>query len=717
MKNKLLLIFIIMLIQLSLNGFAQPSRNGSLKGKVVDIKSGEPLPGVNIIVMKTLLGASSDLQGNYYVSQIPVGTYQVRASMMGYKEQLVSVSISSAGEITQNFYLTETVIESPTVIITASKKAQSFQEVPNSVSLITMKDIQRRNRTYLNQVLEYTPGVYMMEGDVNIRGSSGFSLGAGSRVLLLVDGIPMMPGDSGDIKWDIVPLSQIERVEIVKGAGSALYGSHALGGVINIITKDPSSQPATSVNISGGIYDRPYYSDWEWTDNIRYLNQFDITHSRKFSKVGLLIASGTKESNGYQQNGEYHKYHVIGKINYQLDPQSTFTFQTNFTNLNYGEIFLWRNQNDIYQMPIPSIGDWLHSRQYSANAVFRQLINSKIAFKMRSSYFFNDWKHHYHDNDDYSKAQKLGFEVQADYLPNRTNTFTIGIEEIYDYTRSALFGHHYGYTIASYLQDELNIINKVIVTLGGRFDYHFVDAGVTDNQFNPKLGVNFKPSLLTTLRASLGRGFRSPTIAEMFTETFTAGFKVIKNPNLKAESAWSYEVGLNQILGEGCVFDLALFHNDYTNFIEPEPDIYQTVQFINVAKARIRGLEFAGQVCIYRRYLSSSFGYTYLDPVDLNTKETLAYRPRHLFTSGLTFLYSIFEAGVDYRYISRLEKVKVYPKDERVAQQVWDSRLSAKVAGATISFNINNLFQYNYLQIERNIAPMRHYVLSINYDF
>ncbi len=713
-KQEILLVTLILIPVLI---WAQIANNGSLKGRVIDSKTGDPLPGANIIFLKTLLGASTDLDGNYFLSRIPVGTYKIKTTMMGYKEKTELVTIEQGKELFINFQLDETVIESPALIVTASKKAQSFQDVPNSVSLITIKDIKRRNRTYLNEVLEYTPGVYLMKGDVNIRGSSGFSLGAGSRVLLLVDGIPMMPGDSGDIKWDIVPLSQIERVEIVKGAGSALYGSHAIGGVINIITKEPSSKPHTNVQISGGIYDDPYFSDWKWTDNVRYLHQIDITHSQGWKKFGLLISGGRKESNGYQQNGDYEKYHLVGKINYKINSQSAFTFQTNFTNLEYGEIFLWRNQNDVYQMPIPSIGDETHSRQYSANAVYRQLVNPKFTYKVRTSYFFNDWKHHYHDNLDYSKAQKLGLELQADYLPNKTHTVTFGVEGIYDYTRSAMFGHHDGYTLAGYIQDELSLIDKVTLTVGSRFDYHHVDTGITNNQFNPKLGLNLKPSILTTFRASIGRGFRTPTMAEMFTETFTSGFKVIKNPNLKAESAWSYEIGVNQILSEHLIFDLALFHNDYKNFIEPQPDIYQTVQFINVSNARIRGLELTGKASFWKRRMSLNFGYTYMDPIDLDTKETLAYRPRHLLTSGITLSYSIFETGLDYRYISKLENVKVYPKDDRVAQKVWDARFSVNISGYSLAFNINNLFQYNYLQIERNIAPMRHYVFTVSHEF
>lgn len=690
------------------------NNNGSLSGKITDIKTGLPLPGVNVVVVQTLLGASSDLDGNFVVKKLPAGNYQVKATMMGYQAQTIQVNIRPGEQATINFQLQETVIETPTLVVTASKKAQSFQDVPNSVSLISLKEIERRNKTYLDEVLEYTPGVYMMRGDVNIRGSSGFSLGAGSRVLLLVDGIPMMPGDSGDIKWDIVPMSQIERVEIVKGAGSALYGSQALGGVINIITKEPASKPKTHFQYSIGLYDKPYYPEWNWTNRRLDFNQFDVTHSQSWDKISVLFSGGRKEGTGYQQNGNTSGYNLLGKIIYKFNSQSTVTLQSNWTSVDYGEIFLWRNQHDVYEMPIPAIGDWVNSSKFSTNAVFRQLISSKFTYKIRTSYFHNDFQHYHHDNTDNSRAKKLGLEFQADYLPNKFHTITTGIEGIYDFTRSLVWGDHESYTLAGYIQDEVKLLKAISLTLGSRFDYHHVDTGEEDNQFNPKVGLNFRPNLTTAIRASVGRGFRAPTMAEMFTETFTAGFRVIRNPYLKPESAWSYEVGINKIFSDKLILDMAFFHNDYKNFIEPEPDIYQTVQFTNVASARIRGLEITAQGSLWKRLLFFNGGYTYMDPEDLNTNEILAYRPRHLVTTGLTLSYSIFELGIDYRYISRLEKVKVYPNDKRVAQNVWDARVAARLFGFNLALNINNLFQYNYMQIERNIAPPRNIVFSVN---
>lgn len=696
---------------------AQSIKYGTVIGTIVDAKTNEPLPGANIIIIGTMMGASSDLQGNFIIPKIPAGKYNLKATMMGFKSQVIEIKIEPQKISTININLKETVIETPALVVTAAKKAQSFQDVPNSVSLVTAKEIERKNFTYLNEVLEYTPGVNVVKGDVNIRGSSGFSLGAGSRVLLLVDGIPMMPGDSGDIKWDIIPLSQIDRVEVIKGAGSALYGSYALGGVINIISKEPLSIPTTEIKFSAGFYDKPYYPEWRWTERLLHFNQTDITHSRKWKKIGILISGGRRESTGYQQNGNYKNWNLLGRTDIKFNTQSHLILQSNWATSKYGEIFMWRNQNDVYEMPITSIGDWTNSSKFSFNAVYYQLINHKFTYKIRTSYFYNFWKHHYHDNDDFSEAQKLGLEIQGDYLLNKTHSLTFGLEGIYDITNSAMFGDHNGSTWAGFVQDEIHLGELISTILGFRYDYHDVDVGIKDNQFNPKFGLTIKPSLLTTIRASVGRGFRSPTMAEMFTQTTTSGFKVIPNPNLKAEKAWSYEIGINQILSEHLLIDIAAFHNDYWNFIEPDRDKQNTVKFNNVSRARIRGLEIMTQSSWWKKRITTSFSYTLLDPKDVLTDKTLAYRPKHLLTCSINLGYGIFETGIDFRYVSRLDTVKVYPDEERVDQKVLDSRISVYLDKFTITANINNLLNYNYTQIERNMAPIRNYNLTLTARF
>ena len=157
--------------------------------------------------------------------------------MMGYKKVDKQININRTDSQQFDIRLQPTILETPELVITANKRRQSIQDSPTSIGVITSLDFREKNEIYLDNLLEHASGVNFVGSQINIRGSSGFSYGAGSRVLLLIDGVPVMPGDSGDIKWDIIPASQIERIEIIKGAGSALYGTSAFGGAVNVITK------------------------------------------------------------------------------------------------------------------------------------------------------------------------------------------------------------------------------------------------------------------------------------------------------------------------------------------------------------------------------------------------------------------------------------------------------------------------------------------------
>src|SRR5690606_16173884 len=121
-----------------------------------------------------------------------------------------------------------------------------------------------KNTTQLDQIMNQVPGVNVYDSQISIRGGSGFSYGAGSRVLMLVDEIPMISADANDIKWNYLPLETTEQVEVIKGSASALYGSSALNGVINLRTMYAKSKPYTNVTLYTGSYDAPRNLKYKW---------------------------------------------------------------------------------------------------------------------------------------------------------------------------------------------------------------------------------------------------------------------------------------------------------------------------------------------------------------------------------------------------------------------------------------------------------------------
>ncbi len=245
--------------------------SGSVRGSVKDAETGRPVIGANVTLRNTFIGASSDSKGIYELERVPPGTYTLSVSMMGYERVMAEGVPIRGGEVTMvDISIHAVALQSEPVIVTANRREQSLQEVPVSVSTVTAQTIADRNNITLDDALRYVPGVNMLSDQVNIRGSTGYSRGVGSRVLVLLDGLPYFTGDTGEINWETIPMFEVDRVEVVKGAGSALYGSSALGGVINVITRETPSTPEFRFRVFSGLYDKPRYSEWDWSSKSRF---------------------------------------------------------------------------------------------------------------------------------------------------------------------------------------------------------------------------------------------------------------------------------------------------------------------------------------------------------------------------------------------------------------------------------------------------------------
>ena len=714
-----------------------PTNHGTISGAVRDKASREGLPGVHVIIDGTTLGAATNLEGRFTIGNVPPGTYRVRASSIGYLPEVKTGVVVNAAQNTElSFVLGETSVEVPEVVVTASKRPQSFMETPASVSVVSARQIEQQNFVELDDMLEFTPGVNIMGGQINIRGSSGYSRGAGSRVQFLVDGVPMLPGDSGDIKWDALPPNEIERVEIVKGASSSLYGSNALGGVINVITKDPSDKPFTGVRGTFGLYGEPYFSEYDWTGRTLSYNNQDLTHSRAIGNLKIRASVGRRESTGFGENQHYHRFSAFTKAKYNFSSTTFATVYANYARDRHGEVIQWKGPKDPYEVPPENTGDVTFSYRVQAGATLRAVLGKRATLKLRNSYFGNGFDNQLADPEENPfcgtnsdtinvKANKDDFEAQLDFEWNAQHASTFGVAAALDFIDATLYGNHEGRDFGGYAQHEWRPTPVFTATGSLRFDHRWVDTGVKEYHLNPRLGLVYELSTQVSLRASAGRGFRAPSMAEMFTCTRAGGFTVIPNQDLSSEIAWSYEVG-GQFVLNPFLLNTALFWSDYDDFIEGTFVIKQSksvIQFQNLSRARIRGAEIELNAGFWRKRLNVGLGYTYLNPRELEqynpdgsvtaVDRPLAYRPEHLLTGNFSLILGRYSMGFDSRYVSRIERVQVYPDDPRVSQKVTNIRLGATYGPAELTLNAYNLLRYSYTQIERNMEPMRSIALTM----
>ncbi|MFZ5518277.1 MAG: TonB-dependent receptor [Candidatus Zhuqueibacterota bacterium] len=701
--------------------------HGTIAGTVTELASGKKLPGVNIQVVGTTLGASSDFNGNFSISHVPVGQYAIRATMIGHLPAIHSGIVVAANEVIRlNIQLEETVINFAPVIVTANKMKKDLDETPNSVSVVSAPEIRQKNALRVDQVLETVPGVNFIRDQVNIRGSTGFTIGAANRTLLLLDGVPVMTSDTGQFNWDLLPVLDIEQIEVVKGAGSALWGTAALGGVINIITKSPNEQGKTLVQLIGGEYDEPRYDEWKWTSIPLQFSRVDISHSRRLGPLAFRVSVGRHVSTGFTEVGDFKRWNATGKFTYNFKGGSNWTLYSAY-NYNAGGIYVgWDDPRQPFEVKPSNRNSRGEIKMANFYTKFNWILTSKAALKFRVSYLMTLMGNEFIKSTDFNPAKGLGAEIQGDYLPFSNLDLTYGCEFKWDTGSTKYFGDHQGYTIGLYGQAEYRLFNKLRFTPGLRYDRYQLVDGMAQSLVSPRFGVNYTPFENTILRASAGSGFRAATIAERFLDFESSSVIVEANPELKAETSWSYDVGLRQYVTKNWFFEIGAFRNDFDNLIEIDlrqseiqfaQDIRVAVRFKNLLKARIQGMEFTTGGHWWKKRLHLQATATVLDHEDVITHEPLTYRPKVIAFVHPSLHLGNVELHSEYRYASRIEAVKLYYYDDRVPQKVWNFRIIYHLANVDLQLAVNNALDYYYTQIERNMAEIRNFTVGITGEF
>jgi outer membrane receptor protein involved in Fe transport len=215
------------------------------------------------------------------------------------------------------------------------------------------------------------------------------------------------------------------------------------------------------------------------------------------------------------------------------------------------------------------------------------------------------------------------------------------------------------------------------------------------------------------LHGSLGRGFRAATVVERFISAGSRDFRALPNPDLQPERSTLADFGLRQSLGASFYLEATAFYSRYSHLIEPTLASDLTAQFLNYPSARIQGVETEVRWRMWRDRLHFQVSGTWMDPVELSSNEPLPYRPRFVGHFSPMLQWGPWELALDYRHISRLQKVTVYPLDERVATQVWDAHASYRWRKMRFQVDVRNALNYNYTISERVLGELRNYLFTV----
>jgi outer membrane receptor for ferrienterochelin and colicins len=715
MKNLLLILMLF-----SEHLFAQTF---SVSGKVTDSLN-NPLLRVNIVVLENGKGAATNLDGEYIIENLSPGTYNLEFSIIGYESKKLRIVLTNKS-ITADVVLTEKPVESEQVIVTAGKYEQKISELPVSAEVLGSDMISQKNFSDLEDALRYVPGVNMTDDQISIRGSSGYSRGAGSRVLLAIDGLPFYTGDTGETIWEVVPVTILDHIEIIKGAASSLYGSTAIGGVINLITKKIPKNHIVYFKSYIGAYDKPAYTEWDWSGEYRTFNGQTISYANTYNNIGIAVSFSRLEDTGYRQNNFSKRYIGFIKSDIRLTSASSLMLLANIFNKKSGNFVYWRDSRNALVPPQNDLGQVVKADRNMFGAIYKQVLSDNILLNIKGSYYHTFWD----DGatpDNKSKTDLFRGEVQFNSSFSNSLFVVSGLETSGAQVNSNLFGNPTSFGFGAYSHADWKFDFPLIASLGLRYDYNRLDTLDGSSALSPKFGLNYKFSDDLIFRTSVGTGFRAPTPAEAFTSTSTSGITVKPNPLLKSETNLTIEGGVNYKPFNTITLDLALFNNEFYDFIEPGVDLTDgLIIFDNVTRARIQGFEFQSVINLEQFNTDMTLSYTYLWARNIEEKKALKYRPRNVFYSRLDYNSHNFIAGADFRYWSRVEEIDnelidlgLVPDGQlRVDVFVLDLR-----AGYNLNFydtplkvflNANNVLNYNYVELIGNLAPIRNFSLSM----
>ncbi len=690
---------------------------------VVKDESGTPVPAAHVYIPEKRIGASADLDG-YYELEIPNGElptkFHFQATAVGYSQRDTFVTIRSDTTILNITLFSQALIAEP-VIVTASRVEQRLLDAGMTTTVATGDELAAKATAGLDNAISYVPGVSMNKYQLSVRNSSGYSHGCGSRVGMLMDGIPLLSGDSGEIKWDVLPVSSVAQVEVVKGSGSSLYGSGSMGGTINIITETPRQRMLT---VSGklGIYDSPHWDEWKWSTTPRAMESVGFKLGNKIKDVAYLIEMGGTHSDNYRENDDFSRTKFFGKLHWSISKDRSLTAFTNIGYEDRGNYFEWKSQSDALEVADGHEDDrtW-SSKAFSAITYRGDSPEKHLFFTLRLYNIFTNWNSSIFNvradtfESEASLSNKVGMDSQVMFTWKR-HLLTVGGEANFSQSISTTFRDHIGAGGALFIQDEYSRFHPLVLTGGMRFDGFWVDSATTDLYMgmSPKITAVYHVTDQSAVRSSFSSGFRIPSLTELFAKTNAGGILSVQpNPELDPERAYTAEVGGNYVFN-GFLLDGAIFYNYYFDMIEPVPISGINIQFRNITEAQIYGTELTAR-WTWRKWRLNS-GYLYTESWDLDKHEVMPYRPKHTFTfSAEVNPIKHLTLGLDWKYRSKME-YGLYKTDQKVEQKVLDLQAKAHSSLGAVTFRVNNVMNYNYVEIERNLAPIRHYMISIDFN-
>lgn len=544
------------------------------------------------------------------------------------------------------------------VVVTATMTQKAVKECAASVTIIDRNEIDSIPSSSALNLLSFSPGIQISQtgdfgrADINIRG-----LGErGRKIALLIDGRPEKMGLFGCLVTHTFPLDNVERIEIVRGPASVLYGSEALGGVVNIMTHMPSLGFETEASASYGSYNT---------------HQYTLKHGGVVKRLSYFFTMDRRTSNGHRENTGYAGSDLTGKIRYALTDNLSLSLQ--------GKYFDGK-KHEAGPVDYPLAAFWNDYKRGALDLTLKKEgQKDDWMFKL-----YRNFGHHLFSDSWHSRDFVTGGLFHYTTRSSRGNELTLGSDFRFLAGRSYAWpkGRWDKNEAAVFFREQLVLKKKWILSGGARLQ----KDSLYGMEFCPQMGVVLRAGPKTALRAFISKGFRSPQLNELY--MFPAA-----NPGLKPERVWNYELGLEQTIGGNAAFAASVFRMKGSNLVEMKwsaspPPMFR---FQNAGQYTFTGFELSIHMDLFRTlFLQTSYSY-------LNTGSHTRGRPGHKFAGLLRLHKGRIFASLNSQYVTNYHAgdFSMLPLPSYF---LMNSRLSIELSKKLDIFvDLYNLFNEDYL--------------------
>ena len=709
MRKLLLLLFFGILI----------GQDVSISGLVVDSETNNPIIDANIFVPDSDFGAATDYQGNFKIENLENKNYTIIASALGYKDSIVTITSES------NLIIKLV----PSSIMGAALEVigrYPSKHTPNFTDNITRDIISEQKSQTLSELFRNVLGIdVQMEhnvgrnANVSIRGSSDYKPGGyNNRVLVLLDGFQMSIPNSGSVDWNGMPLEFIDRVEVLKGPMSSLYGQNSMGGVINLVTKKFKNEFST-LKASYGTFNS---------------KDLDVGLNRNINdNLSLQTLFQYKEGDGHRFNSQFRQNNIYLKLS---KPESNLTTSI-IVNKSY------TGQPGFDRVERPSLISYRLTNRDSIYLQFFKRFKFKNNQDLDYSFSVNHFYTHYRDRKDVPDTEvepenfyndlSVNTRIEYQWLINNDLYFLAGDDIIFEQSEISVFNDSFEnpwqitHGIFGRLKYQVN--PKLSLAAGIRHDFRTVKPAdnfnyINFSSFSPKFNMQYIVDDRSNINLSVSKGFRAPSFSELFLKYSTSyGLVTQGNANLNPEELFGIDFAYNFNNLENFKFSVNPYYYVYNDMI----DFVYAIPVIARNRTDVNSMGFETKFNFVFDNVNFDLGYTFLEVDDMNDLDPMFYRPKHKIVAKTSLDQRLIRHSFLIKYQSEQDyqdflsddydfsgnEIK-FPVNQLDGLLLADYVAMFKFKTMDLSLKIANIFDVEYELIQDYPMPGR--MISLNYE-